>query len=153
MHTCTHSDTERGRVRAVPCVYRHGTLHTHITACTKGFEQMTISNNFYISDCRKCGNIVWVGLCWAGFLTRLDVTPLTLTQEIMAKMMGRRTHQIHRTSESFETTPRRGAYLKAANAIVLGDHICDPSSFRFGEVAPEYFNRVKANQPSEGVPF
>ena len=112
-----------------------------------------INNNFYISECRKCGNIVWVGLCWAGFVTRLDVTPLTLSQEIVAKLMGRRTHQIHRTAESFETTPRRGAYLKAAKAIVLGDHICDPSAFRFGEVAPEYFNRPIPRQPSEGVPF
>ena len=86
-------------------------------------------------------------------MTRLDVTPLTLSQEIVAKIMGRRTHQIHRTAESFETTPRRGAYLKAATAIVLGDHICDLSAFRFGEVAPEYFNRPITKQSSEGVPF
>jgi hypothetical protein len=86
-------------------------------------------------------------------MTRLDVTPLTLSQEIVAKLRGRRTHQIHRTAESFETTPRRGAYLRSATAIVLGDHACDPSAFRFGEVAPEYFNRPIPSQPSEGVPF
>jgi hypothetical protein len=112
-----------------------------------------INNNFYLSDCRKCGNIVWVGLCWAGFLTRLDVSPLTLPQEIVAKVTGRRTHQIHRTATSFETTPRRGGYLLAVNPIVLADHLCDPSAFRFGEVPPQYFNTIKINPTSEDVPF
>ena len=112
-----------------------------------------INNNFYLSNCRKCGNIVWVGLCWAGFLTRLDVSPLTLPQEIVAKVTGRRTHQIHRTAASFETTPRRGAYLRAVNPIVLADHLCNPSAFRFGEVPPQYFNTIEINPTSEKVPF
>lgn len=112
-----------------------------------------INNNFYLSDCRKCGNIVWVGLCWAGFLTRLDVSSLTLPQEIVAKVTGRRTHQIHRTATSFEITPRRGGYLRAVNPIVLADHHCDPSAFRFGEVPPQYFNTIKIKPTSEDVPF
>jgi hypothetical protein len=111
------------------------------------------SENFQINTCRPCGKLFWEGYSSAGFLTRLDVEPLDVREELIAKLTGRRTYRIHPTAVSFEAIPR--VCIIAPNAIVLAQHQCDPSQFKFGEVEPpDYFNRNKRKPTeSEGVPF
>lgn len=114
---------------------------------------MRASENFQPATCRPCGKLYWIGYSSAGFLTRLDVQPLDIRGELIAKLTGRRTYQIHKTAVSFEATPRVG--ILAINALVLATHNCDPSEFAFGEIEPpDYFNTIKAKKSeSEGVPF
>lgn len=114
---------------------------------------MRTSENFQPAICRPCGKLYWIGYSSAGFLIRLDVQPLDVRAELIAKLTGRRTYQIHPTAVSFEATPRVG--ILAKKALVLTTHNCDPSEFTFGEVEPpDYFNRKKpAKSESEGVPF
>jgi hypothetical protein len=111
------------------------------------------SQDYQINTCRPCGKLFWEGYSSAGFLTRLDVELLDIRAELIAKLTGRRTYQIHSTAVSFEATPRVG--IIARNALVLAQHKCDPSEFKFGEVeTPDYFNRKKMKPiKSEGVPF
>lgn len=111
------------------------------------------SENFQINTCRPCGKLFWEGYSSAGFLTRLDVQPLDVRAELIAKLTGRRTYQIHKTAVSFEATPRVG--ILAKSALVLATHKCDPSEFAFGEIEPpDYFNTKKPSKTeSEGVPF
>jgi hypothetical protein len=111
------------------------------------------SEHFQINTCRPCGKLFWEGYSSAGFLTRLDVQPLDVRAELIAKLTGWRTYQIHPTAVSFEATPRIG--ILAKNALVLAQHKCDPSEFVFGEVEPpDYFKRKKRKPTeSEGVPF
>lgn len=114
---------------------------------------MRTSENFQVATCRPCGKLYWIGYSSAGFLTRLDVQPLDIREELIAKLTGRRTYQIHPTALSFEATPRIGIIAK--NALVLATHKCDPSEFAFGEVEPpDYFNRNRVKKSeTEGVPF
>ena len=111
------------------------------------------SEHFQINTCRPCGKLFWEGYSSAGFLTRLDIELLDVRLELIAKLTGRRTYQIHPTAVSFEATPRVG--ILAKNALVLAQHKCDPSEFKFGEVEPpDYFNRKKRKSiEAEGVPF
>lgn len=114
---------------------------------------MRTSENFQVATCRPCGKLYWIGYSSAGFLTRLDVQLLDIREELIAKLIGRRTYQIHKTAVSFEAIPRVGIIAK--NALVLATHKCDPSEFAFGEVEPpDYFNTIKAKKSeAEGVPF
>lgn len=114
---------------------------------------MRTSENFQPATCRPCGKLYWIGYSSAGFLTRLDVQPLDIREELIAKLTGRRTYQIHPTAVSFEATPRVG--ILAKKAIVLATHNCDPAEFIFGQVEPpDYFNRnIRKKSESEGVPF
>jgi hypothetical protein len=105
--------------------------------------------------CTPCGNYIWVGRCF-GFNVRLDVEPLTLAEEIVAKLLKtRRTYATHRTAESFEVVPRMGAYIHIQGTPILGSHICDPSTFKFGATPPEdYWGRDKSKTyQGEEVPF
>lgn len=114
---------------------------------------MRTGENFQVATCRPCGKLYWIGYSSSGILTRLDVEPLDIRAELIAKLTGRRTYQIHKTGVSFEATPRVG--ILAINALVLATHKCDPSEFKFGEVEPpDYFNTRKPDKSeSEGVPF
>jgi hypothetical protein len=67
---------------------------------------------------------VWSGLSSTGIPTKLDTTRLNLAQEIVAKLSGVRTYQIHKTLKSFEATPRLGAALAARGPVVLAMHVC-----------------------------
>lgn len=114
-----------------------------------------ISTQFEIKTCRPCGKLFWEGRVW-GFNTKLDIEPMTIYQEIMAKLYKtQRTYLLHRTSKSFEATPRIGAYINDTENPVLGSHICDPSQFQFGQTPPEdYWGRFQYKQNTgEGVPF
>jgi hypothetical protein len=109
--------------------------------------------NFKPVNCRKCGNLVWDGLSSAGMPTKLDTGRLNIVEEIVKLSTGTRTYQIHRTSTSFEATRRMAGRMSAKDPIVLAEHTCTSISFIFGQEPPEYFNRPKSIQPTEGVPF
>lgn len=114
-----------------------------------------ISTEFVLHTCRPCGKLFWQGRVW-GFNTKLDIEPMTVYQEIMAKLYKtQRTYLLHRTSKSFEATPRIGAYINDTENPILGSHICDPSQFQFGQTPPEdYWGRFQYKQDTgEGVPF
>jgi hypothetical protein len=114
-----------------------------------------ISDEFKLQTCRPCGKLFWLGLVF-GFATKLDVQPLTVHQEIMAKLLKtQRTYLLHRIGKSFEATPRIGAYINDTQNPVLGSHICDPSQFQFGQSEPpDYWGRFQYKQDTgEGVPF
>lgn len=102
-----------------------------------------------------CGNYIWVGQS-KGFTTKLDVEPLSIHDEIMAKLLQtRRTYAIRRSQKSFTATLRIGITINIKNAPILGSHICDPSTFKFGATPPEdYWGRDKSKTyQGEGVPF
>lgn len=96
--------------------------------------------NFEAIPCRSCKRTIWTGLASTGIATKLDTTRLNLAQEIMAKLEGKRTYQIHQSLTSFEATPRLGARLGGGGAIVLATHICSWHDFNYGS-APDYFAR------------
>lgn len=114
---------------------------------------MRTSEHFQVATCRPCGKLYWIGYSTAGFLMRLDVQPLDVRAELIAKLSGRRTYEIHKSAVSFNAIPRVG--ILASNATVLAQHNCDPSEFVFGEVEPpDYFNTIKPSKiETEGVPF
>jgi hypothetical protein len=97
-------------------------------------------NHFLFSaiDCRSCGNLIWAGHSSTGIPTKLDPTRLNLRDEIILKLKGIRTYQIHRLGRTFEVTPRVGARLVAKAAIVLAAHQCRPFEI-FGQEMPDYF--------------
>lgn len=114
---------------------------------------MRTCEHFQVATCRPCGKLYWIGYSSAGFLTRLDVQLLDIRGELIAKLTGRATYQIHKSAISFEATPR--VCLLAPSALVLATHNCDPSEFAFGEVEPpDYFDSKKPTRAeSEKVPF
>jgi hypothetical protein len=72
-----------------------------------------------------------------------------LAEEIIKKIQGVRTYQIHQSAVSFQATPRLGARLGAAAPIVLATHICSWSDFNYGS-APDYFGKTKAETVEMG---
>lgn len=113
------------------------------------------STDFEAIVCRPCGNYIWQGRVF-GFNTRLDVEPMTVYEEIMAKLLKtRRTYLIQRSAKSFQAVPRMGAYIRDTKNPVLGSHLCDPSQFKFGATPPsDYWGRdLRNTYEGEGVPF
>jgi len=105
--------------------------------------------NFASISCPQCQRIIWSGLSSTGIETKLDTARLNLKEEIIKKIQGARTYQIHRTSVSFQATPRLGARLGAAAPIVLATHICSWSDFNYGS-APDYFGKPTAQTTEVG---
>ena len=74
-------------------------------------------SNFIPIFCTACGKLIWQGLT-VGFQTRLDPGTLTIQEEIIKRIQGSRTFELHRTAVSFEArlrsvTPSREAMGKA----------------------------------------
>lgn len=111
-------------------------------------------SDFKILTCRACGKLYWEGMVF-GFRTRLDPKPLTVYEEIMAKLLGtQRTYLIRRSAKTFQAMPRIGSTMRDTENPVLGTHICDPSTFEFGEQEPaDYWGRFQRKTDEEGVPF
>ena len=111
---------------------------------------------FQAIDCRNCGNLIWFGHSSTGVPTKLDPNQLNLRDEIVAKISGLRTYQIHRLGRTFEVTPRVGARMWAKSAIVLCQHQCRPISI-FGQELPDYFGNggfpPKQSTSTDGIPF
>lgn len=109
--------------------------------------------DFEPSTCRKCGNLVWVGIsATSAFQVRLDTKRLNLLEELQALMAGIGTYQIHRTAKSFEATRRTAIRMGAKDPIVLATHTCYPLTV-FAEEPPDYWARPKLSTTSDEVPF
>ena len=113
--------------------------------------------DFKIINCAKCGTDVWFGVSWAGFNTKLDMTPLNLVEEILARAKGLMTFEISPTSNSFEAIERSLNRIKWASPmqrrVILAKHSCQVSMA--GAVAvPDYFDRnIKPTTTDEGYGF
>jgi hypothetical protein len=110
--------------------------------------------DFKPNDCRKCGNLIWEGVCSSSaFDIKLDMNRLNPVDEILALTAGIATYQIHRTAVSFEATRRTPARMGAAAPVVLATHTCRPIT-EFGQTPPDYFNAIKpSTTESQEVPF
>ena len=121
-------------------------------------------SNFIPVFCTACGKLIWQGLT-VGFQTRLDPGTLTIQEEIIRRITGSRTFQLHRTAVSFEADLRSLNAIKRSkgqNPIILASHSCSKTKeiFRFKgqepgqEEVPDYWQRRKTPQlESEGIPF
>ena len=121
-------------------------------------------SNFIPIFCTACGKLIWEGLT-VGFQTRLDPGTLTIQEEIIKRITGSRTFELHRTAVSFEARLRSLNTIKASQGktpIILASHTCSRSKeiFRFKgqepaeDEIPDYWNRRKQQQlEQEGIPF
>jgi len=101
--------------------------------------------NFLPIACKSCQRTIWSGLTSTGIPTKLDTARLNLAQEVVKKIEGVRTYQIHKTVISFEATPRLGARLGGGGAVVLATHICSWVDFNYG-IAPDYFKPIEVEK-------
>jgi hypothetical protein len=121
-------------------------------------------SNFIPIFCTGCGKLIWEGLT-VGFQIRLDPGTLTIQEEIIKRITGSRTFELHRTAVSFEARLRSLNTIKASQGktpTILASHSCSRTKeiFRFegqepGEdEIPDYWNRRKQPQlEQEGIPF
>ena len=123
-----------------------------------------MNSNFIPIFCTACGKLLWQGFT-VGFQIRLDPGTLTIREEIIKRIQGSRTFELHRTAVSFE------ADLRSVNAIqrsqgkeplILASHSCSKTMeiFRLkgqepdADEIPDYWNRRKKPQlEHEGIPF
>jgi hypothetical protein len=122
------------------------------------------NSNFIPIFCTACGKFIWEGLT-VGFQIRLDPGTLTIQEEIIKRIQGSRTFELHKTAVSFE------ADLRSLNAIqrskgqtptILASHSCSRTKEIYRskgqepgqEEVPDYWNRNKTPQlEQEGIPF
>jgi hypothetical protein len=122
------------------------------------------NSNFIPIFCTACGKLIWQGLT-VGFQIRLDPGTLTIQEEIIKRITGSRTFELHKTAVSFEADLRSVNAIqrsKGQNPIILASHSCTRTKeiFRFKgqepgqEEVPDYWNRRKTPQlEQEGIPF
>ena len=123
-----------------------------------------MNSNFIPIFCTACGKLLWQGFT-VGFQIRLDPGILTIREEIIKRIQGSRTFQLHRTAVSFEADLRSLNAIersKGQNPIILASHSCSRTKeiFRFKgqepaeDEIPDYWNRRKQPQlEQEGIPF
>ncbi len=117
------------------------------------------SSDFKPIICSKCGTLVWSGISWAGFSRLLNKERLTIEEEIIKKLSGLQTYEIHRTRVSFEAVERSANRIKWAapgkNRVILADHHCSTMAlFETLDDAPNYWpGPVYATSSTEGFPF
>jgi hypothetical protein len=121
-------------------------------------------SNFEPLYCTGCGKLIWEGLT-VGFQIRLDTGTLTIQEEIIKRIQGSRTFELHRTAVSFEAALRSLNAIQRSqgkNPLILASHSCSRTKeiFRFKgqepaeDEIPDYWNRRKKPQlESEGIPF
>jgi hypothetical protein len=122
------------------------------------------NSNFIPIFCTACGKLIWQGLT-VGFQIKLDPGTLTIQEEIVKRITGNRTFELHKTAVSFEADLRSVNAIqrsKGQNPIILASHSCTRTKeiFRFKgqepgqEEVPDYWNRRKTPQlEQEGIPF
>jgi hypothetical protein len=122
------------------------------------------NSNFIPIFCTACGKLIWQGFT-VGFQIRLDSATLTIQEEIIKRIQGSRTFELHKTAVSFEADLRSVNAIersKGKNPTILASHSCTRTKeiFRFKgqepgqEEVPDYWNRRKTPQlEQEGIPF
>jgi len=123
-----------------------------------------MNSNFIPIFCTACGKLIWQGFT-VGFQIRLDSATLTIQEEIIKRIQGNRTFELHKTAVSFEADLRSVNAIersKGKNPTILASHSCTRTKeiFRFKgqepgqEEVPDYWNRRKTPQlEQEGIPF
>ena len=119
------------------------------------FEKHNISEIAHPRRCAKCQSAIWVCLShWiAAFTLYLDPEPLSLLDELKARMAGRGVWQAVNKHDGSFTVKTRNADLIAKSTgaeIVLADHVCDRSNIRVD--VPAYWPKFRFTT-DEGVPF
>ena len=122
------------------------------------------NSNFIPIFCTACGKLIWEGLT-VGFQIRLDPATLTIQEEIIKRIQGSRTFELHRTAVSFEADLRSLSAIersKGQNPTILASHSCSRTKEIYRtkgqepgqEEVPDYWNRRKTPQlEQEGIPF
>jgi hypothetical protein len=122
------------------------------------------NSNFIPIFCTACGKLIWEGLT-VGFQIRLDPGTLTIQEEIIKRIQGNRTFELHKTAVSFEADLRSVNAIersKGQNPIILASHSCSRTKEIYRtkgqepgqEEVPDYWNRRKTPQlEQEGIPF
>ena len=104
-----------------------------------------MNQDFKPINCSRCGALVWAGISWAGFARYLDTHRLTIEEEIIKRLSGLKTYELHRTRVSFEAVERSVQRIRWADpskdVVVLADHVCQ--GFRLFETeAPWYWSKL-----------
>ena len=100
-----------------------------------------MNENFKPINCRRCGTVVWEGISWAGFAKRLNKKSLTVEEELVAILQGRKTYECHRTAVSFEAVERsllRIQGKRKKHIHILADHLCS-GTVLFDTEVPNYW--------------
>jgi hypothetical protein len=91
--------------------------------------------------CGRCQAVIWTGISWAGFARRLDTPRLTIEEEIIKRLSGLMTYELHRTRVSFEAVERSVNRIKWAKGdkdrVILADHTCQ--GYRLFETTPPQY--------------
>jgi hypothetical protein len=112
--------------------------------------------------CPTCGKLIWRGWCRWGLPTDADIERLTLIDQVVAKVNGRRLYRVTKTSVSFSLKVHdRWSIAYYENPIVLASHTCQKTHlFESVADAPDYFPKPPAPAPRpsdhpipEGFPF
>lgn len=100
--------------------------------------------DFKFNNCARCQTMIWFGVSWAGFNTKLDMTSLNLVGEILARFKGLMTYEITATQYSFEATERSINRIKWAmptqGQVILAQHLCQVSMAPV-QAVPNYWKR------------
>jgi hypothetical protein len=104
-----------------------------------------MNQDFKPINCGRCQVLIWEGVSWAGFSRRLDTPRLTIEEEIIKRLSGLMTYELHRTRVSFEAVERSANRIKWASPnkdrIILADHMCQ--GFRlFDTIPPDYWTTL-----------
>lgn len=114
-----------------------------------------MNENFKPINCRRCGALVWEGISWAGFAKKLDTKKLTIEEELVAILTGRKTYECWRTMVSFEAVERNALRMKNPTkpyVVILADHLC--TGYHLFQVeAPHYWANPVKPRVMEEVPF
>jgi len=122
------------------------------------------NSNFKAIYCTACGKLIWEGLT-VGFQIRLDPATLTIQEEIIKRIAGSRTFELHKTAVSFEADLRSLNAIQRSqgqNPTIVASHSCARTKEIFRtkgqepgqDEIPDYWNRRKTPQfEPEGIPF
>ena len=116
-----------------------------------------MTTDFKPINCQRCGTVVWSGISWAGFQKYLDTPCLTIEEEIIKRLSGLMTYELHRTRVSFEAIERSLNRIRWSkpdrSRVILADHTCQGLRL-FETSAPDYwFTPVAVLSTSEEPAF
>lgn len=114
-----------------------------------------MNQDFKPINCSRCGSIIWRGISWAGFEKRLDTPRLTIEEEIIKRISGLMTYELHRTRVSFEAVERSLNRIKWAlpneNRVILADHVCQGWKIFETEI-PWYWSKLSTSKSTSEEP-
>jgi len=120
------------------------------------------TDDFIPTLCPTCGKLIWKGWCRYGLPTEADIERLTVVDQIVARVNGRRLYRVIKTSVSFTLKDHdQFSIAHYADPIVLASHTCQKTHlFQSLADAPDYFPKPPAPAPRptdhpipEGFPF